>query len=415
MDDHGNQAKRRRVPVYPDEAFEDDTSSNINRTDGIYLPVLPSIGARVKVKHAENQNEQSCIIMSGIQAGLYSGKILVKYNDGSMGHVDPDDLQVAAVAKGGLDMQNETDQHHQFIPPPQAPPGSLMAQLQELRQRKEQVATDQVTATGSAQPRIRHSETQAGHSPELNSSYITPLNQSQSTASAKTIRGRGAYTDFATLSNADELSKLYNHRTVTCISCGDKSTIMIHKNGDCNWTPGLPPKLAEKLQIRRETKQLPTPTYVAIGSHGRYYIRYDNGDADWHVCDTMSKELFEEKQTNRSISSVAFGSEWDSFFIVYDNGGVCFDEVPEGLIEVMASRQGRAGSLKPDCVSLGPRGEYFMSTTDGRCWWGGLETAAAEKIQQIEKEHGIAFLDFGADGSYCIEYGSASNVQSRGI
>lgn len=402
MDDHGNQAKRRRISVFPDDALEDDISSSSNnnssrrRRDSINSPDLPSIGSRAQVRNPAHQNGQSCIVMSGIQAGLYAGKILVKYDDGSTGHVDPDELQ------GSLNIQNETD--HQFIPPQEAPPGSLMAQLQELRRRKEQVAaaTGSATATGLAQPRKNQPATQPGQSPELDPGNNSP---------AKSIRGKGAHVDFSTLSNADELSKLYHPKTVTCVSCSDKSTIMIHKNGDCDWTPGLPPKLLEKLQKRRENPQLvPKPTYVTIGSHGRYYIQYDNKDADWHACDAMSKELFEEKQTNRSISSVTFGSDWDSFFIVYDNGGVCFDEVPEGLIDALSSRQGRTGSPKFNCVSLGPRGEYFMSTTDGRCWWGGLEKTAAERIQKIEREHGITFLDFGDDGSYFLEYGSTPNL-----
>ena len=397
-EDHAQKLKRRRVSEYTDEAFglHSSSSRTTATTTNPSFPVLPSIGSRALVKKKKKNPESlddnnpdhvmSCVVMSGIQSGLYSGMVLVKYDDGSTGHVDPDDLQIAAVTKGSWNARHNnmnggssTTESQQ----PQAPQGSLMAQLQELRKRKEQITAHhqhqlhhQVSrkepaspaptsassvAAAASQPNSIHatinntgaisnnsigSPSSSTTSPPSSATNHTPL----ATTTTTTVVGRrGTYVDFLTLSNADELSRLYNHDTVTCVSCGGTSTtIMIYQNGHCEWTHNnnnnsssrnsvndLPSKLAATLKQRQQlAKQspqeylfLPKPTYVAIGTQDRFFIQYDNGEADWNACEIMSKDLFEEKHTSRSVVSVAFGSEWDSFFEVYSNGGVCFDNV----------------------------------------------------------------------------------------
>ena len=74
------------------------------------------------------------------------------------------------------------------------------------------------------------------------------------------------------------------------------------------------------------------------------------------------------KKSSTVIASVAFGEYWDSNFIVFEDGSWAYQNIPNGLVDVIKRRQERCDL---SCVSLAPDGEYYMSAQNGRAWWGG--------------------------------------------
>jgi hypothetical protein len=175
--------------------------------------------------------------------------------------------------------------------------------------------------------------------------------------------------------------------TVKCIACGGTSTIMIYESGGLTWSAGLAKNLHNKLQ-----KTLPNPTYVAMGSRDRYYIEFEDGEVEWVGCNKMGKAL---RKNSSGIASVAFGEDWDSYFIVFKDGWWSYNNIPQELIDVLEKRH-RRGDLA--CVSLGPNGEYYMSALNGRCWWGGMSNKAFVYIGKFRDS--ITFMDFGDNNSY---------------
>jgi hypothetical protein len=54
---------------------------------------------------------------------------------------------------------------------------------------------------------------------------------------------------------------------------------------------------------------------------------------------------------------------------------------------------------------MGPKGEWFMRTENGRLFWGGISRELDELIQSLlEQDRYLNFMDFGEDGSYFLSY-----------
>lgn len=53
-------------------------------------------------------------------------------------------------------------------------------------------------------------------------------------------------------------------------------------------------------------------------------------------------------------------------------------------------------------VSLGPGGEWYLETKNGRMWWGGLSQQAYDDLKGIEDR--VTFLDFGENDAYFLRY-----------
>lgn len=190
------------------------------------------------------------------------------------------------------------------------------------------------------------------------------------------------------------ISKHFN-RTVTSIATNGDATIILYEQQPPMWTAGLPTGLYKLVDNR--AKHLPKPTYVALGSFGRYVIVFDDGSSQWVGSDDMSAEL---QKTKRSIQSVAFGASFDSYFIVYTDGGRSYVDVPAGLSEQIEKRQGR-GDLK--CVSLGPDGEWYLSVKNSRAWWSGSQVFI-DDLRDYKDTYNIQFVDFGNNDQFIFRY-----------
>jgi len=179
---------------------------------------------------------------------------------------------------------------------------------------------------------------------------------------------------------------------------------MLYTDGGWAWSSGIPHDLHKKLWGRQ--RSLPSPEYVAIGSLDRYYIRFEDGESEWVGCDTMTERLQDE--SSGDVGTVAFGNDLDSYFIVFEDGGYSYQEVPDALQELVQtgrqdSTDGECRSPGPlECVSLGPNDEWFLQTKTGKAWWDGMSEDAVDCM--AEHCNQISFMDFADDDAYLFLY-----------
>ena len=112
------------------------------------------------------------------------------------------------------------------------------------------------------------------------------------------------------------------------------ATIFLYDHGGWTWTPrsGLPKSLHNKLKGRNR-HTMPSPIYVSLGSEDRYYIEFADGKSQWIGPDDLSDALNEE--ATRSVASVAFGEDMNSYFIVFKDGGWSYYNVPSDLDDLV--------------------------------------------------------------------------------
>jgi hypothetical protein len=203
------------------------------------------------------------------------------------------------------------------------------------------------------------------------------------------------------IKNSFHVSECFDEEVVSIATTGD-ATIMLYEDGASSWTAGLTDNLYNKLKGRQDT--LPSPTYVAMGSGGRYYIEFADGKSEWvgpkAICKYLQNPEAFGVHSRDGVRSVAFGADFDTYFIVY-NGGYWNHGggIPTGLVDLLERRECAADL---DHVSLGPGGEWYLAATNGRAWWGGVPDDFGEFIKDVKNS--IEFVDFGEGGSYIIRY-----------
>ena len=184
---------------------------------------------------------------------------------------------------------------------------------------------------------------------------------------------------------------------VISVATNGVGTVVLYKYGNSAFTPFIPPKLKEKLDVRKRTHVPKPPVYVSIGTKNRFYIKLNNGDHYWVGCSAMSKTL---KESKHEVVSVAFGKKWKSYFVVFEDGSWEYgDEIPKGLQQLLFDRD---ESEDLTCVTLGPKEEWFLRTRKGTVLWGGLSDQLETRIAPIHDR--ILFMDFGLSESYIIQY-----------
>lgn len=176
-------------------------------------------------------------------------------------------------------------------------------------------------------------------------------------------------------------------------------TVVLYEYGNCVFTPRIPPKLKEKLDIRKRTHVRKPPVYVSLGTKNRFYIKLNNGDHEWAGCTSMSKCL-KNNHKLKEVSSVAFGKRWKSYFIVFTDGSWEYgDEIPKGLQQWLYDRRNSADLA---CVSIGPNYEWFVRTKRDKLYVGGVSKQLLSTIDSIK--HRIVSIDFGLTNSFIVQY-----------
>jgi hypothetical protein len=183
-----------------------------------------------------------------------------------------------------------------------------------------------------------------------------------------------------------------------------KGTVFLYGNGGVAYTPSIPRALYQKLRQLRDSSFLARPSYVSLGTRDRYFVAFNDGSADWKgpkALDKCLKKLIQEKQQPRSVS---FGSNYDTFFIVFHDGSWQYQGrgIPESLEDKLASRDDRADL---SIVNLGPSGEWFLKAKNGRMWWSGISNELDKVIAKIlDSGNFLHNVDFGSDKSYFVSY-----------
>ena len=202
---------------------------------------------------------------------------------------------------------------------------------------------------------------------------------------------RGLNVDYC-ICHADDVDNMFYGNTCRSIATNGDSTIFIYDNGGTAWTANMPTKLHNKLNGR--SHRSPSPTYVAMGSEGRYYVEFEDGQSEWIGPESMSKAL---KQNNYSVVNVSFGSSFDDYAIVWEDGAYSYRGVPTKANNVLNSNQNET-LLN---LSLGPNGEYWIKMSHSSWWSGGT---AFMKSMKNKKGSDVQFVDFGSDSAYILRY-----------
>jgi hypothetical protein len=190
-------------------------------------------------------------------------------------------------------------------------------------------------------------------------------------------------------------------KTIHCVSTNGKACIFLYGNGGVAYTTNIPKQLYNKLKSLKNNPKATRPSYVAIGTRDRYYVSFLNGSFDYRGPKAFGQAL---KKLRAPPRCIAFGPSYDTYFVVFHDGSWEYQgkSLPKDLIAKLKER-----SERPDlvCVTLGPKGEWFLRTENGRLWWGGIGEDLDDLIQSLlESDRYLNFLDFGEDGSYFVSY-----------
>ena len=120
---------------------------------------------------------------------------------------------------------------------------------------------------------------------------------------------------------------------------------------------------------------------MALGTRDRYYVSFNDGSGDWKGSSSLDKMLKkrvtkntagssssskrlaggQEAKGNESLlpRSVAFGSTYDTFFVVFNDGSWEYQgrSIPKSLEKKLRERDDAADIV---ICNLGPNGEWFL-------------------------------------------------------
>ncbi|KAL3942295.1 MAG: hypothetical protein SGARI_000315 [Bacillariaceae sp.] len=177
-----------------------------------------------------------------------------------------------------------------------------------------------------------------------------------------------------------DISKM--DKVVKGVATNGKGTVFLYGNGGVAYTPSIPKALYQKLRQLRSSSFASRP---CLGPNA------------------LDKILKKQLASAKLPRSVAFGSTYDTFFIVFEDGSWQYQGrgIPQTLEEKLASRDDRADLVT---VNLGPSGEWFLKAENGRMWWSGITQDLDGVLAKILKEGYLHSMDFGENGSYFVTY-----------
>ena len=213
------------------------------------------------------------------------------------------------------------------------------------------------------------------------------------------------------------------NKIVKGVATNGRGTVFLYGNGGVAYTPSIPKALYHKLRQLRSSSYSSRPCFVALGSRDRFYVGFNDGTADWkgsNVLDKTLKKIItksnngtgkrhmklggnDSSPSSMLPRSVAFGSTYDTFFIIYHDGSWQYQGrgIPKSLEDKLKERQNRADLL---CCNLGPNGEWFLKNESGKMWWSGISSELDDVLKKITSTGYLHNMDFGDNGSYFISY-----------
>ena len=200
------------------------------------------------------------------------------------------------------------------------------------------------------------------------------------------------------LNDINQMGKL-----VRWVATNGIGTVFLYGNGGVAYTPNIPQPLYHRLsQLRTSKVHATRPSYVSLGTKDRYFVSFYDGTFSYSKGPKgIDREL--KKLTSPPLS-VAFGSSYDAFFIVFHDGTYRYQG--RGIPSELATKLSAQKELALlSIVNLGPSGEWFLRSQDGRVGWGGVSDEMHEAVQELMDDgHSINFLDFAEGGSYFVSY-----------
>ena len=196
--------------------------------------------------------------------------------------------------------------------------------------------------------------------------------------------------------DADEIDALFTPE-VTCIATGAMATLVLYEDPRRAWAytrnQGLPQSLLSALHGRG--RHLPPPSCAALGSQGRYYLRFADGTAQFVAPQAFGKAL--QSREDRDVRTVAFGEDWETFFVTFEDGSWATEgALPEGLSALLKTQTSLAD------VALGPCGEWFLRSSNHHCWWGGLGDEAQRFLASLRDR--LVSVRFGEAHGFLCRY-----------
>mmetsp|Transcript_19859 Transcript_19859/g.25575 ORF Transcript_19859/g.25575 Transcript_19859/m.25575 type:complete len:408 (+) Transcript_19859:60-1283(+) len=184
----------------------------------------------------------------------------------------------------------------------------------------------------------------------------------------------------------------------SCVAIGDGGIhICLYNQGSWSYSSEIPDGLYNLLHTRALSH--PTPTYVALGSMNRYYVKFANGKSQWEGGPQEMTDLLQN--TKRIVKSVAFGQDNEDYFVVFVDGWFQYNGCPQDLHDKIEARR---SSSDIDKVTLGPNGEWSLWAKNGRMWWGNFSDALWTAIDSLPDNRIITDVLFGDADAYFVRY-----------
>ena len=193
------------------------------------------------------------------------------------------------------------------------------------------------------------------------------------------------------------MTKCFDDEVISVATNGE-GTIFLYENCNWAWTSDCPTQLTNKLKGR--SRNLPKPVYVALGSKDRYYILFEDGKSQWVGPENLGDAIHKRRSRARSV---AFGSEWNSYFVVFEDGHWQYGgDLPYGLTSFIQKHKKRINIKR---VSLGSDDQWWIEydgCDNSNQRWGGIDNKTRSRIGC--KKNRMKFLDFGDDDTYILRY-----------
>jgi len=198
------------------------------------------------------------------------------------------------------------------------------------------------------------------------------------------------------LSEIQSMGKL-----VRTVATNGKGSVFLYGNGGVAYTPHIPRALYQKLSQLRKSAFDRRPSYVSLGTRDRFFVSFYDETFSFKGPKGLDREL---KKVSHPPQCVSFGSTYDTFFVVFQDGSWTYEGkgIPIDLQEKLDARREK-GDLK--VCNLGPEGEWYLRARNGRMWWGGVSADLDAAVQDLlDTGHKVNFIDFGEDCSYFLSY-----------
>lgn len=172
------------------------------------------------------------------------------------------------------------------------------------------------------------------------------------------------------------------------------------RDGQSSWSGGGGvPKAVDKA-LRTRIGEHRSPTAIALGTEGRYFMQFANGKELWYGSQNFKAEI----ASNYGVKMVAFGEHFNSYFVFYEDGSAEWCNLPTTMHKFLKGRRKNLPGI--DFVSVGKLGTYFIRFEDGSWRSAGFSTAENSLVKETKTQGDIREIYFVNCGyGYSVQLG----------